>query len=104
MEIQYLLNILTIIITGFVTFIFTRSLTQGERIQRLEDITNNEVKELKQEFKEFKKDINHRFEKIDGKLAELSNYVHAKKNSEMQMEKTLHLLLKHLEKHDNDTN
>lgn len=104
MEIQYLLNILTLIVSGFVGYIFTRSQNFGERIQRLEDITNNDVKDLKQEFKEFKKDINLRFEKIDGKLSELSSYVHAKKNSEMQMEKTLHLLLKHLEKHDEKDN
>lgn len=104
MEIRYLLDILTLIIGGFVAFIFNKVNNISERTQRLEDITNNEVKELKQEFKEFKKDINLRFEKIDGKLAELSNYVHAKKNSEMQMEKTLHLLLKHLEKHDEKDN
>jgi hypothetical protein len=104
MEAQYLLNILFTIACGFVGYIFTRTQNYGERIQRLEDTTNNEVKDLKQDFKEFKKDINLRFEKIDNKLAELSSYVHGKKNAEMQMEKTLHLLLKHLEKHDEKDN
>lgn len=104
MDVQSIFNLL-ITVLGFMSlFIFNKTLSNTERIQRLEDITNNEVKELKNDLKDFKKDIDVRFEKIDNKLLELSSYVHAKKNSEMQVEKTLHLLLKHLEKHDEKDN
>lgn len=99
MEAQVLLNILTIFLTGLSSFLFWRSITHGERIQRLEDITGNEVKELKEDFKEFKKEITDKLDKAMNSIKDMGVQIHKEKNVEQQMQSTLSSLLKFMEEH-----
>ena len=92
---QILFNLLSTGTAGFAGFLFFRSLGHGERIQRLEDITGNEVKELKEELKDFKKEVNQ-------KLEDLKNMVHREKNQEGQLNQTMKLILDYMIRHEKD--
>jgi exosome complex RNA-binding protein Rrp4 len=62
-----------------------------KRVQKIEDIQGNKLDSLSGEFKEFKKDIS---QKIDG----LTEMIHKDKNMEGQLNQTLSLLLKELQR------
>jgi len=98
-ETQTLLNLLTLIMSGLTSFLFWRSITHGEHIQRLEDITGNEVKELKQDFKEFKKDVTNKLDLAMDSIKDMGVQIHKEKNVEQQMQSTLSSLLEFLERH-----
>jgi TolA-binding protein len=95
-------------LVGVVYAILTARLTKVEnkvenkvedhekRVQKLEDTTVNQIKDLKVEIKEFKSEINIRFDKIETNQAEMLNMVHKEKNVEQQMQNTLQGLLEFL--------
>lgn len=99
MDAQSLFNILILFSTGFCSFLFFRSIAHGERIQRLEDITGNEVKELKEDFKSFKKEITDKLDKAMSSIKDMGVQIHKEKNVEQQMQATLSSLLKFMEEH-----
>jgi DNA-binding transcriptional regulator GbsR (MarR family) len=99
MEAQSLLNILVLFTTGLTSFLFWRSISPGERIQRLEDITSNEVKELKEDFKDFKKEVTGKLDSAMSSIKEMGLQIHKEKNIEQQMQNTLSNLLKFMEEH-----
>lgn len=96
---QTLLNLLILFTTGLTSFLFWRSITHGEKIQRLEDITGNEVKDLKEDFKEFKKEISAKLDSAMSQIRDMGVQIHKEKNVEQQMQSTLSSLLKFMEEH-----
>jgi hypothetical protein len=65
------------------------------RVQKIEDIQGNKLDALSSDFKEFKHDVSE-------KLEALRIMVHKEKNVENQMNTVLTLLLKELEKRNED--
>lgn len=99
METQNILDLLVLFAAGLSSFLFVRSISHGERIQRLEDITGNEVKELKEDFKEFKKEITDKLDTAMSQIRDMGVQIHKEKNVEQQMQATLASLLKFMEEH-----
>ena len=99
---QILFNLLSTGTAGFAGFLFFRLLGHGERIQRLEDITGNEVKELKDDVKELKREMNDRFKELETKMGEIAHNINKEKNSENQLNQTMKLILDYMMRHEKD--
>lgn len=99
---QILFNLLSTGTSCFAGFLFFRSLGHGERIQRLEDITGNEVKELKEDMREFRTELKEFKKEVNENLDSLKSMIHREKNQEGQLNQTMKLLLDHLMRHEKD--
>lgn len=81
-------------------YLFDKVSDHEKRIQKVEDVQGTKIDQLGREIHELKNDVS----KMNRKIDELASHVHKEKNVEMQIEKTLHLVLKRLEKLDEKDN
>lgn len=86
------------VLVPIVAFLLIKYVDHEKRIQRQEDVTFKDVKELKQDLKDFKKEMSDFQKEIAEKIDALTNMVHKDKNMENQLNSTLSLLLKELQK------
>ena len=83
------------IASGVTIYLFTMVISLKERVQRVEDIQGTKLDNLSADFKEFQKEMKH-------DLGALKTALHREKNAENQLNTTLTLVLKELEKRMED--